>query len=119
MFNCLKEVRTGDIFDYFPEMDNLQDPYAQGDKRGKCRWTSSDGLCRTHLQHTLTAYFWNFFTLSRNIGGNLVPWMYKPPFRFTAIVITGNITSSPFVAVHGVQLRQYNKFVFGNGSFVF
>ena len=50
MFICLKEVRTGDIFDYFPEMDNLHDPYAQGDKRGKCRWTSSDGLCTKHLQ---------------------------------------------------------------------
>ena len=46
----LSEVRTGDIFDCFPEMDNLHDPYAQGDKRGKCRWTSSDRLCRTHLQ---------------------------------------------------------------------
>ena len=42
MFICLKEVRTGDIFDCFPEMDNLHDPYAQGDKRAKCRWTSSD-----------------------------------------------------------------------------
>ena len=46
----LSEVRTGDVFDCFPEMDNLHDPYAQGDKSGKCRCTSSDGLCRTHLQ---------------------------------------------------------------------
>ena len=46
----LSEVRTGDIFDCFSEMDNLHDPYAQRDKRRKCRWTSSDGLCRTHLQ---------------------------------------------------------------------
>ena len=46
------EVRTGDIFDCFPELDNLHDPDAQGDERGKCRWTSSDRLCslRTHLQ---------------------------------------------------------------------
>ena len=47
----LSEVCTGDTFDSFPEMDNLHDPYAQGDKLAKCRWTSSDGLCRTHLQH--------------------------------------------------------------------
>ena len=46
----LSEFRTGDILDCFPEMDNLNDPYAQGDKRGKCRWTSSDGLCITRLQ---------------------------------------------------------------------
>ena len=111
MFICLKEVRTGDIFDYFPEMDNLQDPYAQGDKRGKCRWTSPDGLCRTHLQPIFGTEGQHYcplesqFTLSRNIGGNLVPWMYKPPFRFTAIFITGNISISPFVAVHGVQLQ--------------
>ena len=50
MFICLKEVRTGDIFDCFPEMDNLHDPYARGDKRGKCRCQSSDGLCSTRLQ---------------------------------------------------------------------
>ena len=30
MFICLKEVRTGDIFDCFLEMDNLHGPYAQG-----------------------------------------------------------------------------------------
>ena len=50
---------------------------------------------------------------------NLVPWTYKPPFRFTAIFITRNIAISSSVAVHGVQLQQYNKFVFGNGSFLF
>ena len=50
MFICLKEVHTRDIFDCFPEIDNLHDPYAQGDKRGKRRRQSSDGLYRTHLQ---------------------------------------------------------------------
>ena len=44
-------------------------------------------------------------TVSRNIGGNLVPWTYKPPFRFTAIFITRNISIIPDVAVDGVQLR--------------
>ena len=36
---------------------------------------------------------------------NLVPWTYKPPFRFTAIFITGNISICSSVTVHGVQLR--------------
>ena len=49
----LSEVRTGDIFDCFPEMDiNLHDPYAvmviNAGNHGS--WPSSDGLCRTHLQ---------------------------------------------------------------------
>ena len=39
-----------------------------------------------------------------------MPWTYKPPFRFTAIFITGNISISSFVAVHGVQLRIINLF---------
>ena len=45
--------------------------------------------------------------------------LFKPPFRFTAIFITGNISINSSVAAHGVQLRWCNKFVFGNGSFVF
>ena len=71
MFICLKEVCTGDIFDCFPEMDNLHDPYAQGDKRGNV----VGNLLTDFTEHTYSLFLelkdnitvlWKVFSLTKH-----------------------------------------------------